>query len=161
MSALTGKTYRLLSEAEREYVTRVGSTGPFWWGAAISTDQANYNGTIAYAGGVNGEWRKATVPVDSFSANPWGLYHVHGNVWEWTEDCWNEKNAGNPGTARQGRRETAVFASCAALPSTTRLTPFARPGAKGMLSAIAPIRSAFVSPGRCTPADVLRLFARL
>jgi formylglycine-generating enzyme required for sulfatase activity len=102
ISSLTGKKYRLLSEAEREYATRAGSTGAFWWGAAISTDQANYNGNIIYAGGAKGEWRKATVPVDHFSANPWGLYNVHGNVWEWTEDCWNEKNAGNPGdgTAR-------------------------------------------------------------
>jgi formylglycine-generating enzyme required for sulfatase activity len=102
MSALSGKNYRLLSEAEREYVTRAGSAGPFWWGNAISTDQANYNGTITYAGGAKGEWRKATVAVEHFSANPWGLYNVHGNVWEWTEDCWNEKNAGNPGdgTAR-------------------------------------------------------------
>jgi formylglycine-generating enzyme required for sulfatase activity len=97
VSALTGKNYRLLSEAEREYVTRAGSTGPFWWGNAISTGQANYNGTITYAGDTKGEWRKATVPVEHFSANPWGLYNVHGNVWEWTEDCWNEKNAGNPG----------------------------------------------------------------
>ena len=102
LSSLTGKNYRLLSEAEREYVTRAESTGPFWWGGAISTDQANYNGNITYAGGAKGEWRKATVSVDSFSANPWGLYNVHGNVWEWTEDCWNEKNSGNPGdgTAR-------------------------------------------------------------
>ena len=102
IATVTGKNYRLLSEAEREYVTRAGSTTPFWWGATISTNQANYNGNITYAGGARGEWRKATVPVDSFGANPWGLYNVHGNVWEWTEDCWNEKNAGNPGdgTAR-------------------------------------------------------------
>lgn len=102
ISSLTGKNYRLLSEAEREYATRAGSITPFWWGRTISTDQANYNGNYAYAGGAKGEWRKATVPVDSFIANPWGLYNVHGNVWEWMEDCWNGKNAGNPGdgTAR-------------------------------------------------------------
>ena len=102
LSSLTGKSYRLLSEAEREYVTRAGSTTPFWWGTAISTDQANYDGNITYAGGAKGEWRKGTVPADSFTANPWGLSNVHGNIWEWTEDCWNEKNAGNPGdgTAR-------------------------------------------------------------
>ena len=97
LSKTTGKTYRLLSEAEREYVARAGTTTPFWWGATISTSQANYDGNYTYAGGSKGEWRKATVAVDSFAANPWGLYNVHGNVWEWTEDCWNEKNAGNPG----------------------------------------------------------------
>jgi formylglycine-generating enzyme required for sulfatase activity len=102
LSSLTRKNYRLLSETEREYVTRAGSLTPFWWGRTISTDQANYNGNTSYAGGAYGVWRKATVPVDHFAANPWGLYNVHGNVWEWTEDCWNEKNAGNPGdgTAR-------------------------------------------------------------
>jgi formylglycine-generating enzyme required for sulfatase activity len=102
LSSLTGKAYRLLSESEREYATRAGSTTPFWWGATISTDQANYNGNIKYGAGAEGEWRKATVPVDSFVANAWGLYNVHGNVWEWTEDCWNPGNAGNPGdgTAR-------------------------------------------------------------
>ena len=52
----------------------------------------------------SGEWRNGTVPVDSFSANGWGLYNVHGNVWDWVDDCWNEKNAGNPGdgTPRYG-----------------------------------------------------------
>ena len=102
LSSSTGKSYRLLSEAEREYVARAGSSTPFWWGTAISTDQANYDGRIAYAGGAKGAWRQGTVPVDSFAANPWGLHNVHGNVWEWTEDCWNEMNAGNPGdgTAR-------------------------------------------------------------
>jgi formylglycine-generating enzyme required for sulfatase activity len=100
ISSVTGKNYRLLSEAEREYVTRAGSVTPFWWGSTISTGQANYNGNITHGGGATGEWRKATVAVDSFSANPWGLYNVHGNVWEWTEDCWNEKNAGNPGDGK-------------------------------------------------------------
>ena len=97
LSIHTSKTYRLLSEAEREYVARAGTTTPFWWGATISTSQANYNGEYTYAGGSKGEYRKSTVAVDTFAANPWGLYNVHGNVWEWTEDCWNERNAGNPG----------------------------------------------------------------
>ncbi len=68
----------------------------------MSALQANYNGNVAYSGGAPGEWRQATVAVDSFAANPWGLFNVHGNVWEWTADCWNPRNAGNPGdgTAR-------------------------------------------------------------
>jgi formylglycine-generating enzyme required for sulfatase activity len=99
LSNATGKTYRLLSEAEREYVARAGTTTPFWWGARITPAQANYDGTAEpyKGGGSKGEWRKATVPVDAFTANPWGLYNVHGNVWEWVEDCWNSKNHGNPG----------------------------------------------------------------
>jgi formylglycine-generating enzyme required for sulfatase activity len=99
LNAKTGKTYRLLSEAEREYVTRAGTTTPFWWGGAITPTQANYNGTADpyKGGGTKGEYRGQTVPVDSFEANPWGLFNVHGNVWEWTEDCWNGSNQGNPG----------------------------------------------------------------
>jgi formylglycine-generating enzyme required for sulfatase activity len=91
LSRKTGKTYRLLSEAEREYVTRAGTMTPFWWGSSITPKQANY------AGGAKGEYRAKTAPVDSFEANPWGLFNVHGNVWEWTEDCWNDNNQGNPG----------------------------------------------------------------
>lgn len=99
LSAKTGKAYRLPSETEREYATRAGTATPFWWGATISSDMANYNGTIAYgaAQGPQGESRQATVRVDSFRPNAWGLYNVHGNVWDWTDDCWNESNAGNPG----------------------------------------------------------------
>ena len=102
--SVTGKPYRLLSEAEREFVARAGSVTAFWWGNTISTDQANYDGRVTYAGGPTGEWRNSTVAVDRFLANAWGLHNVHGNVWEWTADCWNEKNAGNPGdgTARSG-----------------------------------------------------------
>jgi formylglycine-generating enzyme required for sulfatase activity len=99
LSRKTGKTYRLLSEAEREYATRAGTTTPFWWGSSITPEQANYDGTAysRYGGGLKQQYRKGTVPVDSFEPNPWGLYNVHGNIWEWTEDCWNEVNSGNPG----------------------------------------------------------------
>src|SRR5262245_45763768 len=101
LSRKTGKTYRLLTEAEWEYVARAGTTTPFWWGASISTSQANYDGQ-PYAGGPKGENRSETVPVGSFPPNPWGLYDVHGNVWEWVQDCWNGNYNGAPsdGTAR-------------------------------------------------------------
>ena len=96
ISKATGKSYRLLSEAEREYVARAGTTTPFWWGSSISTNQANYNGGFTYGGGSKGENRQKTVPADSFAANPWGLYQVHGNVWEWVEDCWHGSYQGAP-----------------------------------------------------------------
>jgi formylglycine-generating enzyme required for sulfatase activity len=96
LSRKTGKNYRLLSEAEREYVTRAGTATPFWWGNSISTSQANYEGRFSYGNGPEGESRKRTVAVDLFAPNPWGLYQVHGNVWEWMEDCWNENYAGAP-----------------------------------------------------------------
>lgn len=76
LSALTGKTYRLPSEAEWEQACRAGTKSEFWWGNEISTSQANYNG-------------ERTVPVDSFEASPWGLYQVHGNVWEFCQDANN------------------------------------------------------------------------
>jgi formylglycine-generating enzyme required for sulfatase activity len=88
LSHKIAKSYRLPSEAEREYVTRAGTTTPFWWGSSISTSQANYKGTETYGDdGVRGEFRNQSLPVDSFAPNPWGLYQVHGNVSEWTEDC--------------------------------------------------------------------------
>ena len=58
---------------------------------------ANYDGNYTYPGGSKGKYRQRTVAVDSFEPNPWGLYNVHGNVFEWTEDCWNSSNTGNPG----------------------------------------------------------------
>jgi formylglycine-generating enzyme required for sulfatase activity len=103
LSRKTGKIYRLPSEAEREYVTRAGTTMQFWWGSSIRTTQANYHGEVyAYAGGSKRGYRRQTTAVDSFEPNAWGLYQVHGNVWEWTEDCWNDSNEGNPadGSAR-------------------------------------------------------------
>ena len=65
LSRKTGQSYRLLSEAEREYVTRAGTTTPFWCGAAISTSQANYDGNSVYSGGAKGEFRRRTMLVDS------------------------------------------------------------------------------------------------
>src|SRR5262249_26261186 len=64
LSRKTGKIYRLLSEAEREYVTRAGTTTPFWWGSSLTPKQANYKGS-AYSD-------RGTVPVDSFEPNPLG-----------------------------------------------------------------------------------------
>jgi formylglycine-generating enzyme required for sulfatase activity len=94
LSKTTGKSYRLLSDAEREYVTRAGTVTPFWWGDghSITLQDANYDGSANLYTGVvtKGEYRHQTVPVDSFKANPWGLYNVHGNVHEWTEDCWHK-----------------------------------------------------------------------
>lgn len=107
----SGQTYRLLTEAEWEYAARAGTTTPFWWGTSITPAQANYDGNYTYAGGSKGVYRKATVPVGSFAANPWGLFNVHGNAWEWCEDGWRDTCAGAPtdGSAwlqggEQGRR---------------------------------------------------------
>jgi formylglycine-generating enzyme required for sulfatase activity len=93
----TGKPYRLLSEAEWEYVARAGTATPFWWGSSITPAQANYDGNYVYAGGGSkGEYRAGTVPAGSFDANPWGLYDVHGNAWQWTADCWHVDYNGAP-----------------------------------------------------------------
>ncbi len=104
LSKKTGKEYRLLSEAEREYAARAGTQTPFWWGSSITPDQANYAGDAEpyQGGGQKGEDRQKTLPVKSFQPNPWGLYQVHGNVGEWVEDCWNESYNGAPtdGSAR-------------------------------------------------------------
>jgi formylglycine-generating enzyme required for sulfatase activity len=89
LSKATGKTYRLLSEAEWEYCCRARTPTPFWWGSDISAAQANFDGNYTYGSGKKGDYRKQTVPVDTFEPNPWGLYQVHGNVWEWCEDVWH------------------------------------------------------------------------
>jgi formylglycine-generating enzyme required for sulfatase activity len=104
ISQRTKKQYRLPSESEREYATRAGTQTAFWWGDSISTSQANYNGMtgLSYNDSPQGGYRHVTVPVNSFQANPWGLYNMHGNVWEWVEDCFYEDYRGAPtdGSAR-------------------------------------------------------------
>jgi formylglycine-generating enzyme required for sulfatase activity len=92
-----GKPYRLLSEAEFEYAARAGTTTPFWWGSSITPAQANYDSNFVYTGGGSkGIHRQGTVPAGSFEANSWGLYGVHGNAWQWTEDCWHGNYNGAP-----------------------------------------------------------------
>ncbi len=81
---------RLPSEAQWEYACRAGTTTAFSFGNSISPHQANYDGNEVYeGGGSKGEYRYKTVPVKSFTPNPWGLYQMHGNVWEWCQDTWD------------------------------------------------------------------------
>ena len=81
------KTYRLPTEAEWEYACRAGTTTTFNTGDTINSDQANYDGAAVYGAGVKGVCRWKTMPVGSFPANKWGLYDMHGNVWQWCSDC--------------------------------------------------------------------------
>ena len=92
----TGERYRLLSEAEWEYVARAGTSTPFHTGRTISASQANYDGNYTYGNGRKGEFRQRTVPVGTFGPNAFGLHDVHGNVWEWVEDCSNDSYRGAP-----------------------------------------------------------------
>jgi formylglycine-generating enzyme required for sulfatase activity len=96
VSLKTGRRYRLLTEAEREYVTRAGTSSSFWWGSSISTNQANYDGEFAYGDSTPGAFRGKTVAVDSFLPNPWGVYQVHGNLYDWVEDCYHNNYRGAP-----------------------------------------------------------------
>jgi formylglycine-generating enzyme required for sulfatase activity len=99
LRAKTGKTYRLMTEAEFEYTARAGTTTPFWWGSSIAPDRANYNDSASpYINSSVG----TTLPVQSFKPNPWGLYQVHGNIWTWTEDCYEDsyKDAPTDGSAK-------------------------------------------------------------
>jgi formylglycine-generating enzyme required for sulfatase activity len=75
--------YRLPTDAEWEYACRAGTTTPFSTGGRISTAQANYDGNFPYNFGNRGLFRKAAMPAGSFPPNDWGIYDMHGNVWEW------------------------------------------------------------------------------
>jgi formylglycine-generating enzyme required for sulfatase activity len=101
LSQKTGAPYRLLSEAEHEYVTRgcnspICPSTPFWFGAQISPDRANYDWRYSYNGSVKADPPRRTIATDASVPNPFGLLQVHGNVREWVEDCWNETLAGIP-----------------------------------------------------------------
>ncbi|MDJ0734204.1 MAG: bifunctional serine/threonine-protein kinase/formylglycine-generating enzyme family protein [Nostocaceae cyanobacterium] len=90
LSQKTGRTYRLPSEAEWEYACRAGTTTPFYFGETITTDLVNYDGNSTYASAPKGEYRQQTTDVGTFPPNAFGLYDMHGNVWEWCQDTWHQ-----------------------------------------------------------------------
>jgi formylglycine-generating enzyme required for sulfatase activity len=94
----TGQTYRLPTEAEWEYACRAGTTTLFSFGDPIKDNQANYDDSRAtWSNGLKeGAFLGKTQPVGSYPANPWGLYDMHGNVLEYTEDHYHENYVGAP-----------------------------------------------------------------
>ena len=96
LSQTTRKTYRLLSEAEWEYACRAGTTTPFHFGETITPELVNYDGNNPYAKASKGLYRQETTDVGSFPPNAFGLYDMHGNVWEWCSDKWHDNYSKAP-----------------------------------------------------------------
>ncbi len=85
---------RLPTEAEWEYACRANTTTPYSTGNNLTASQANYNGNYPYNNGTKGEFREKTLPVGSFTANAYGLFDMHGNVWEWCSDLYGDYSSG-------------------------------------------------------------------
>lgn len=97
LSKKTGRKWRLPSEAEWEYACRAGTTTPFYYGENITSDLANYDGQAPYGNGPRGIIRKQTAVVGKTGfANTFGLYDMHGNMWEWCLDPWHENYRAAP-----------------------------------------------------------------
>ncbi len=84
-----GRSYRLPTEAEWEYACRAGTTTPFHYGKSLSSTQANFNGQYPYGGAAKGKYLQRTTTVGSYQPNAFGLYDMHGNVWEWCADWYD------------------------------------------------------------------------
>ena len=96
LSEKIGTAYRLPSEAEWEYACRSSTKSPYHFGQTITTTVANYNGQYNYKYGPQGIHRQQTTDVGSFSPNGFGLFDMHGNVWEWCADPWHDNYHGAP-----------------------------------------------------------------
>jgi formylglycine-generating enzyme required for sulfatase activity len=106
LSQQEGKSYRLPTEAEWEYACRAGTKTPFYFGDTISTDQANYAGDRVFGKGKKGVNRERPMPVGSFPPNAFGLYDMHGSVWQWCQD-WYDKDYYQNSPGRDPVNETA------------------------------------------------------
>ena len=125
LSQQTGREYRLPSEAEWEYACRGGTTTPFHFGETITTDLANYNGTYTYASEPKGKYLQKTTDVGSFPPNAFGLYDMHGNVWEWCQDDWHNNyidapKDGSGWTSRSGNTKVVRGGSWFNVPRNCR-----------------------------------------
>ncbi|MDE5105825.1 MAG: formylglycine-generating enzyme family protein, partial [Trichodesmium sp. St17_bin3_1_1] len=96
LSQITGKKYSLPSESQWEYACRAGTTTPFYFGETITSELVNYRGSSTYADAPKGIYRKETTNVGIFPPNAFGLYDMHGNVWEWCADEWHSNYDGAP-----------------------------------------------------------------
>lgn len=113
LSRQSGQSYRLLSEAEWEYVARAGSSTAYSWGNDIGFNRANSTEC-------GSQWDdRQTAPSGSFSPNAFAVHDMHGNVWEWVEDCWNDSYAGAPSDGSAGAAGSAISACCVALPGAS------------------------------------------
>lgn len=135
---------RLPTEAEWEYACRAKTTGPFYFGDNINTDQVNFDGNNPYSDGKKGEYRQTTVPVGSLPCNNFGLYEMHGNVWEWCSD-WYGAYPDASVTDPVGP-DTGESVSCAAVAGSATASTCAPHIATGTSRPAAAVTPAFVLP---------------